>query len=171
MFLHILFSQERIGKGGKTFQIYKFRTMYEGAEHDQYKYSPLNQANGPVFKIYNDPRFTKIGRWLANTGLDELPQFINIAKGEMALIGPRPLPTHEESKIPTKWRIRRQSVKPGLTSSWVINGSHNMTFKEWMELDMLDIKKNNNWKHKTIILMKTMFMLIKNVFKENPQLS
>lgn len=140
--------------------------MYEGAEHDQFKFKSLNQANGPVFKIYNDPRFTRIGRWLANTGLDELPQIINVVRGEMALTGPRPLPPNEESKIPPNWRTKRQSVKPGITSSWVVNGNHNMTFKEWMELDMLDITKSNHWEHKFVILMKTLFMLTKNVLKK-----
>lgn len=159
-----LFTQTRIGKNGIRFKIYKFRTMYPGAHKDQDKYRRLNEADGPVFKIRDDPRYTKIGRWLAKTGLDELPQIINVLKGEMALVGPRPLPPGEEKHIPAKWRFKRRSVKPGLTSSWVVNGSHRLTFKKWMELDMKDIDRKSLY-NDTVIAAKTALMVAKNILK------
>lgn len=143
--------------------MYKFRTMYPGAEDDQEKYRRLNEADGPVFKIRDDPRFTKLGRWLAKTGLDELPQIINFLKGEMSLAGPRPLPVNEEAKIPSKWRFKRRTVKPGLTSSWLVKGGHNLKFSEWMELDMKDIDNKNLW-YDLKIIGKTISLLIKNLF-------
>ena len=157
----LFFIQERVGQNGKIFRMYKFRTMYPGAEHDQKKYLELNEADGPVFKIKNDPRFTKIGKWLARTGLDELPQIINVFKGEMSLVGPRPLPVGEEKKISKKWRLRRRSVKPGIISSWVINGGHRRSFREWMEYDIKDIS-NRNLLYDTVIVVKTILFFIKN---------
>lgn len=136
----ILFTQKRLGKGGKPFRLYKFRTMIPGAEKLQKKLKYLNEANGPVFKIRHDPRFTKIGKYLANTGLDELPQLLNVLKGEMSLVGPRPLPLNEAKEIPLKWRAKRESVKPGIVSSWVIKGSHQLSFAQWMQLDLGDLK-------------------------------
>lgn len=163
-FPSLLFSQTRIGKNGIRFKIYKFRTMYPGAQKDQDKYRHLNEADGPVFKIRDDPRYTKIGRWLAKTGLDELPQIINVLKGEMALVGPRPLPPDEEKQIPAKWRLKRRSVKPGLTSSWVIGGSHWLTFGQWMELDIQDIARKNLW-YDAVIIAKTGLLVIKNLLQ------
>lgn len=157
------FIQERAGKNGKIFRMYKFRTMYPGAQNDQKKFRHLNEADGPVFKIRDDPRFTKIGRWLAKTGLDELPQVINIIKGEITLVGPRPLPIDEEAKIPKKWRLKRRGVKPGITSSWVVNGGHKLKFREWMELDMKDISNKNAW-YNLKIIVKTILLLIKSLF-------
>lgn len=154
----LFFIQERAGKDGKVFRMYKFRTMYPGAEKDQERYRHFNEANGPVFKIHNDPRFTKIGRWLARTGLDELPQIINVIKGEMVLVGPRPLPPSEEKKIPAKWRMKRRSVKPGITSSWVVSGGHTLKFREWMELDMKDIDKKGSI-YDIVIGIKTIALL------------
>ena len=142
--------------------MYKFRTMYPGAEKDQEKYRHLNEADGPVFKIRNDPRFTKFGKWLAWSGLDELPQIINILKGEMALVGPRPLPSDEEEQIPRKWRFKRRSVKPGLTSSWFIKGAHKLSFAEWMELDMKDIRRKSFWRGAGIVLQ-TIRMVVRNI--------
>lgn len=159
----LFFIQERVGKNGKIFRMYKFRTMYPGAEKDQEKYQSLNQADGPVFKIRNDPRFTGVGKWLAKTGLDELPQIINVLKGEMTIVGPRPLPPNEEKKIPAKWRMNRRSVKPGITSSWVVSGGHRLTFREWMGLDMKNID-NKNWQHDLKIMFKTIILLTKNFF-------
>ncbi len=116
--------------------------MIEGAEELQKKYLNLNEASGPVFKIREDPRFTKVGRFLSHTGLDELPQLINIIKGEMALVGPRPLPEVEAKKVPKKYQ-KRFSVLPGATSLWVIKGSHRLTFDEWMRLDLEYLKKKS----------------------------
>lgn len=130
-----LFLQERTGKDNKPFTIYKIRTMRVGAESLQAKYRYLNERDGPVFKIQNDPRFIPIGKVLSRTGLDEIPQLWNIVKGEMAFVGPRPLPMYETKKIEGIYS-KRFSVLPGLTSLWVVRGAHQLNFREWMELDI-----------------------------------
>ena len=137
-----LFIQKRMGKNRKPFVLYKFRTMVVGAEKLKKKYKHLNESNGPTFKIWNDPRHTKVGRVLSHTGLDELPQLINIIKGEMAFVGPRPLPLDEARKVPKRYQ-KRFSVLPGITSPWVVKGSHNLSFKKWMELDLDYVKKRS----------------------------
>lgn len=139
----VIFRQKRTGKNGKTFIMYKFRTMVKNAEELKERYQNLNEADGPVFKIRNDPRFTKVGKFLSHTGLDELPQLVNILKGDMSLVGPRPLPINEEAKIGLIYRTIRQSVHPGLISSWLLNGKHNVTFNHWMHLDQKDILSSN----------------------------
>ena len=131
----LFFKQKRAGKGKKTFLMYKFRTMVEGAEELKKKYFNLNEASGPVFKIKEDPRFTKVGRILAHTGIDELPQLINVVKGEMVLVGPRPLPVDEANKVPKKYK-KRFLVLPGATSLWLVKGAHKLAFDEWMRLDL-----------------------------------
>ncbi|OGM21191.1 hypothetical protein A2714_03225 [Candidatus Woesebacteria bacterium RIFCSPHIGHO2_01_FULL_38_9] len=130
----ILFKQKRVGQNGRIFEILKFRTMRVGAEKQKARFKHLNEADGPVFKIHDDPRYTPFGGFLAHTGLDELPQLINVLNGEMSLVGPRPLPIYEANKLSKVQRIR-ELVTPGLTSSWVIKGSHSITFREWMKLD------------------------------------
>ena len=116
----------------------------EDAEGLKKKYQKHNEADGPVFKIRNDPRYTKFGRFLAHTGLDELPQLINIIKEEMAFVGPRPLPICEGQKVPAKY-ASRFTVLPGITSSWVVNGSHALTFEQWMRLDLGYAKNKSMW--------------------------
>jgi lipopolysaccharide/colanic/teichoic acid biosynthesis glycosyltransferase len=138
----VFFRQKRVGKNGKVFTFYKFRNMVKNAEKLKKKYLHLNEANGPVFKIRDDPRYTRIGKFLSHTGLDELPQLLNILKGEMSLVGPRPLPVNEEKQIPKKWQKRRQP-KPGLVCSWLINGAHSLSFNQWMKLDLEDIQKSS----------------------------
>src|SRR3990167_2215328 len=138
----LLFKQKRLGKGRKPFLIYKVRTMVVGAENLQRKYKGLNEADTPVFKIYNDPRYTHLGKFLAHTGLDELPQLINIVKGEMKFIGPRPLPVYEAVKVPKRYSLRF-SVLPGITSFWIVEGAHNLSFARWMELDIKQIEEGN----------------------------
>ncbi len=157
----VFYMQERIGKNGRKFKIIKFRTMLVDAEKLQSKYKKLNEANGPVFKIRNDPRLTKFGKFLYNTGLDELPQLINVLKGEMSLVGPRPLPTYEAKKLTRSQKIR-ELVKPGITSSWVIKGSHNLSFKEWMRLDKEYVIKATLLTDISIIL-KTSIQIIKSI--------
>jgi len=122
-----IFKQKRAGLKEKPFNMYKIRTMIKGAEKLQRKYAGLNEADGPVFKIRNDPRFTRVGKILARTALDELPQLWNVIRGEMAFVGPRPLPIAEASKIPNKYNPRF-SVQPGMTSPWVIKGNHKLKF-------------------------------------------
>ena len=119
--------------------------MVHQAEKKKKIYMHLNEADGPVFKIKNDPRYTKIGKIISRLGLDELPQLINIIKGEMRFIGPRPLPVKEARQILPKYE-KRFSVLPGITSLWVVTGGHSLSFKEWMELDIFYVK------HKSLIL-------------------
>jgi len=162
--MKIFFKQKRMGKNKKVFTMYKFRTMVKNAEDLKSNIYHLNEADGPVFKIRNDPRYTKIGKFLSHTGLDELPQIINVLKGEMALVGPRPLPVDEAKKIPKKYG-RRFSVLPGMTSPWIIKGAHNLTFKKWMELDLNYVKKKSLW-YDSIILGKSFFLVLKLLFRE-----
>ena len=122
--------------------MYKFRTMVQGAEKLKKRYVHLNEADGPVFKIWEDPRYTRIGRILAHTGLDELPQLINIIKGEMVFVGPRPLPVPEAKAVPKKYDARF-SIFPGITSLWIVKGAHDLSFRQWMELDLEYIKKRS----------------------------
>jgi lipopolysaccharide/colanic/teichoic acid biosynthesis glycosyltransferase len=152
-----LFKQKRMGKGKKVFTIYKLRTMVKDAEKLKATYQHLNEASKPAFKIKNDPRYTNIGKFLAKTALDELPQLINIIRGEMAFVGPRPLPVDEAKQIPEKFNARF-SILPGLTSSWVVEGGHNLTFNQWMELDCAYVK-NRNAKKDFMIIFKTFRLL------------
>jgi lipopolysaccharide/colanic/teichoic acid biosynthesis glycosyltransferase len=138
--------------------------MYDGADKVQKKYRSLNEADGPVFKIQNDPRFTKFGKLLARTGLDELPQLINIIKGEMSFVGPRPLPIQEANKIPKKYQ-NRFSLLPGITSLWVAKGSHRLTFHEWMRLD-IDYKNNKNLITDIFIVLHTVKIILKSIYIE-----
>ena len=155
----VFFIQRRAGKNGIIFKILKFRSMKISSEKKRIKILNLNEADGPVFKIRNDPRFTKFGKLLSRTGLDELPQLINVIKGNMSLVGPRPLPLYEFEKLSKKQRIRNV-VKPGVASLWVVNGSHNLSFNEWMKLDKKYIKEANPLMDIQIIL-KTSLIPIK----------
>lgn len=130
-----LYKQTRLGKNKKPFMIYKIRTMVLNAEKLKSKFMYLNEVKGPVFKIKNDPRYTRIGKFLSHTGMDELPQLLNIIKGEMTFVGPRPLPSDEALKIPKKFDSRF-SILPGIISTWVIQGGHRLSFKQWMALDI-----------------------------------
>ena len=130
----IFFLQNRVGKNGKIFKIFKFRTMTPSASQKQSLLKKLNEADGPVFKIKDDPRFTKFGKALSRTGFDELPQIINVLKGEMSIVGTRPFPIGEARKLNRGEKVR-ELVNPGITSNWVVNGSHRLSFKEWMKLD------------------------------------
>lgn len=151
-----LFQQKRAGKDKKPFTIYKIRTMINGAEKIQKKIK--NEADGPVFKNYHDPRFTKIGRIISYLGLDEIPQLINIIKNEMSFVGPRPFPLEEAEKIPKKYE-KRFSVKPGIFSSWVAAGAFHNDFNRWMMMDLNDIDKKNLIYDLKIILNSIRFVI------------
>ncbi len=155
----VIFSQKRAGKNGRTFTLYKFRTMYVGAHKDKHKFLGDNEADGPVFKIRDDPRFVGIGKFLARTGLDELPQLFNVVKGDMALVGPRPLPIDEQERMPL-WQRQRENALPGITSPWVINGHHSVSFKDWMKSDLDYIQKQNILTD-LLVLGKTLVMMVK----------
>jgi exopolysaccharide biosynthesis polyprenyl glycosylphosphotransferase len=156
----IVFKQARVGLRGRQFGLYKFRTMIVNAENLKKELEADNEADGPVFKIKDDPRVTKIGKFLRKTGLDELPQLFNVLKGEMSLIGPRP-PLPSETLQYKRWQLRRLSVKPGLSCFWQIKPDrNNIKFEKWMELDLAYI---DNWSLRLdfIILLKT----IRTVFQ------
>mgnify|MGYP004458067573 FL=1 len=154
----IFFSQKRVGQNGKEFKMYKFRSMVHNAEELKENLLKQNERSGPMFKMKNDPRVTKVGKFIRKTSLDELPQLINVLKGEMSLVGPRPsLPKEVEQFKP--WMLKRLSVKPGLTCYWQVYGRNNIGFEDWMNLDIkyveersliIDIK----------LIFKTVFVLL-----------
>ena len=138
----VFFTQERLGINKRLFNVYKFRTMVLGAEEMLRDLEHLNEVEGAAFKIKNDPRITRVGRILRKTSIDELPQLLNVLKGDMSLVGPRPLPVRDYNGFGEDWHRRRFSVKPGVTCLWQINGRSNVSFDHWMELDMEYI---DNW--------------------------
>jgi len=139
----VIFCQQRGGKHGRPFTMYKFRTMGTNAEMLRAELAAQNEMSGPVFKVGNDPRVTPIGRWLRKTSIDELPQLLNVLKGDMSLVGPRPLPLYEVAQFENSAQRRRLSVKPGLTCLWQISGRSNVTsFEDWVKLDLTYI---DNW--------------------------
>ena len=138
----VFFVQERIGVGRRRFRMIKFRTMEAGAELRQAEIEGLNEVDGAAFKIKDDPRMTRVGRILRKLSLDELPQMWNVFRGDMSLVGPRPLPTRDVQRFESAWQNRRFSVRPGLTCLWQINGRHEIDFDHWMELDLQYI---DNW--------------------------
>ena len=148
----VLFKQIRNGIHLSTFEMYKFRSMYIDAEARVEELMHLNEQSGPVFKIKNDPRITKVGKFLRKTSLDELPQLLNVLKGDMSLVGPRP-PLPRETIQYTSYQKQRLLVKPGLTCIWQVSGRNNISFDQWVELDLEYIKTRNFWLDLKLILM------------------
>lgn len=138
----VLYRSTRSGRGGKSFAFFKLRSMRQGAEHHRQKLAHLNEVSGPVFKIAEDPRITKVGRILRRTSLDELPQLLNVLKGDMSLVGPRP-PIPKEVTEYEPWQLRRLSIRPGITCLWQISGRSRLGFDEWMRLDMEYIERRS----------------------------
>ena len=153
----VLFKQIRVGRYGRHFVCLKFRTMVVDAEERKHGLLSLNEQDGPVFKIKNDPRITKIGKFLRKTSLDELPQFINVLMGDMSIVGPRP-PVPAEVKQYKRSLNRRLSINPGITCIWQVSGRNNIPFDKWMEMDMEYI---DNWSLKLdfVIMLKTFKVL------------
>lgn len=141
----VFFAQERVGLNKRKFRMYKFRTMIADAEKRQAALEKWNEAGGPVFKIKNDPRVTRIGKLLRKTSIDELPQLFNVLKGDMSLVGPRPLPVRDYAGFDQDWQRRRFSVRPGITCLWQINGRSSVSFDHWMDLDMQYIDHWSLW--------------------------
>ncbi len=139
----ILFKQERVGLKGKNFVMYKFRSMVINAEELKAKLESQNEMSGPMFKIKNDPRVTKVGKFIRKS-IDELPQLINILKGEMSIVGPRPSLPKEVDRF-EEWMLRRLDAKPGLTCYWQVRGRNNIGFEEWMSMDIDYVSKRNIW--------------------------
>jgi lipopolysaccharide/colanic/teichoic acid biosynthesis glycosyltransferase len=147
----IFFAQVREGLAGKRFTMYKFRTMRADAEALKEGLRHLSEQDGPAFKIENDPRLTVIGKMLRKTCIDELPQLINVLRGEMTLVGPRPLPLNE-SRACARWQRRRLEVLPGLTCFWQIEGNRKTPFVEWMRMDIRYIRKIDFWTDARLVL-------------------
>jgi exopolysaccharide biosynthesis polyprenyl glycosylphosphotransferase len=137
----VFYTQERVGLNKRHFRVFKFRTMVEGADKQQPMLEDLNEAEGPVFKIKDDPRITRIGKFLRRFSIDELPQLFNVLRGEMSLVGPRPLPTRDIERIDALWHKRRLSVKPGVTCLWQVNGRSDVNFDHWVRMDLEYIDK------------------------------
>jgi exopolysaccharide biosynthesis polyprenyl glycosylphosphotransferase len=156
----VFFVQERIGLNKRRFRMYKFRTMVGDAEKLLANLEKLNEAKGPVFKIKDDPRITRIGRFLRRTSIDELPQLFNVLMGGMSLVGPRPLPVRDYQGLEQDWHRRRFSVRPGITCLWQINGRSSVHFEQWMELDMEYVDHWSLWLDLKI-LAKTMPAVLK----------
>jgi exopolysaccharide biosynthesis polyprenyl glycosylphosphotransferase len=141
----VFFVQDRVGLNKRRFRMFKFRTMVGDAEKKQPELEFLNEADGPVFKIKNDPRVTRLGKFLRKASIDELPQLLNVLKGNMSLVGPRPLPIRDYQGFDQDWVRRRFSVRPGITCLWQVNGRSSASFKEWMELDLQYIDHWSFW--------------------------
>ncbi len=138
----VFFKQVRVGKDGREFEFYKFRSMVQNAEQMKSKLMHLNELEGPVFKISDDPRITPVGRFLRRTSLDELPQLYNVLRGDMSLVGPRP-PLPAEVANYESWQRQKLSVLPGITCLWQISGRNHIGFTEWMRLDIEYIRRQS----------------------------
>jgi exopolysaccharide biosynthesis polyprenyl glycosylphosphotransferase len=148
----VLFVQKRLGLNKRLIGVYKFRTMVQDAEQKQAELEHLNEMNGPVFKIKNDPRITRVGKFMRKTSIDELPQLINVLKGDMSLVGPRPLPVRDYQGFSKDWQRRRFSIRPGITCLWQIHGRSAIQFDRWMELDMEYIDSWSVWLDMQILI-------------------
>jgi exopolysaccharide biosynthesis polyprenyl glycosylphosphotransferase len=132
----VFFIQGRVGFNKRRFRMIKFRTMCVDAEARLQEIEHLNEKSGPIFKISNDPRTTRVGKWLRKMSIDELPQLINVLLGDMSIVGPRPLSVRDAVRMELAWQKRRFSVKPGLTCLWQVSGRSNLSFEQWMQLDL-----------------------------------
>jgi exopolysaccharide biosynthesis polyprenyl glycosylphosphotransferase len=149
----VFFQQQRSGQNGAPFTLYKFRTMISNAEQLKHELEAMNEMSGPVFKVTNDPRITRMGKWLRRYSLDELPQLFNVLRGEMSLVGPRPLPVDEVRRFSDLAHRRRLSVKPGITCLWQISGRNQIKdFRDWVRLDLEYIDNWSLWLDLSILL-------------------
>lgn len=141
---NVFFVQERCGKNNKLFKMYKFRSMISNAEELLEELICENEMDGPVFKIKEDPRITRVGRFIRKTSIDELPQLFNILMGDMSIVGPRPAIPHEVAEY-NEYQKQRLLVKPGLTCIWQVSGRNSIGFDEWVDMDLEYIEKRNLW--------------------------
>lgn len=149
----VFFKQDRVGKGGRVFKFYKFRSMYREAEQQKHQVESLNEQEGPIFKVKSDPRVTTVGRFLRRSSLDEIPQIFNVLKGDMSIVGPRPHMPDEVAQY-QPWHRQRLDVMPGITCLWQISGRSHVSFNEWMRLDM-EYVSNRSLKTDFMIFLKT----------------
>lgn len=154
----VFYNAPRGGKGGTPFICHKFRSMYSSADAVKASLMAQNEMNGPVFKIKNDPRVTKVGRFIRKTSIDELPQLYDVLRGKMSLVGPRPLPVVEEDGVVGIYKAR-ELVKPGITCIWQVSGRNNIDFDDWMKLDMEYVRKQS-----LLFDLKLLLMTIPAVF-------
>lgn len=147
----VFYVSERVGKDGKLFKFYKFRSMHNGADKELENLSAENETNGVTFKMKKDPRVTKFGRFIRKTSIDELPQFFNVLKGDMSIVGPRPALPREFEKY-NEYQKQRVLVKQGITCIWQTSGRSNLSFDEQIEMDLEYIQKRGFWKDFAIIL-------------------
>jgi len=156
----VFFSQDRAGLGGKPFKIHKFRTMVVGAEAKLRDLRKLSEQDGPAFKLKNDPRITPLGKLLRKTSLDELPQLWNVIKGDMSLVGPRPLPMEEAGRC-EQWQRRRLDVTPGLTCIWQVKGRSTVSFAEWIRMDVEYIRRRTIFHDLSLLMMTVPAVLLR----------
>lgn len=154
----ILFTQKRVGRGGNIFKMYKFRSMVNGAEAQKASLAAQNEYSGVAFKMRVDPRVTRVGRFIRKFSIDELPQLLNILMGDMSIVGPRPVVIAEALKY-EPWQMRRFSVTPGLTCLWQVSGRSNISFEDWMRLDLAYIDRWSLWLDLKLIL-KTVYVVL-----------
>lgn len=147
----VFFKQKRGGMGGHTFELYKFRSMTVDAENRKAELMKFNERSGVAFKMKNDPRVTRVGAFIRKTSLDELPQLFNVLKGDMSIVGPRPLPLNEEEAY-SAWHWRRLDTKPGLTCIWQVTSRHDRDFDRWVRLDIEYIRTYSIWTDISLIL-------------------
>lgn len=153
----IFFKQKRIGINGTEFEMFKFRSMVVNAEELKAKLEEKNEMSGPMFKIADDPRITKVGRFIRKTSIDELPQLWNVIKGDMSLVGPRPSLPKEVAQF-EPWMEERFKVKPGLTCYWQVGGRNNIDFENWMKLDIKYVQERT-LAIDIMLIFKTFFVL------------
>ncbi|WP_288222131.1 sugar transferase [uncultured Clostridium sp.] len=153
----IIFSQKRVGINGKEFNMYKFRSMVVNAEELKAKLVEKNEMSGPMFKIKDDPRITRVGKLIRKTSIDEVPQLFNVLRGEMSLVGPRPSLPNEVKEFES-WMLKRLEVKPGLTCYWQVMGRNNIDFENWMKLDVKYVNERSFFLDIKLIF-KTFFVL------------
>lgn len=155
----IFFCQIRLTKNGKSFLMYKLRTMKIDADKEKNKVMDKNEQNGPAFKMENDPRITKVGKFLRKTSIDELPQFLNVLKGEMSVVGPRP-PLIEEVNQYNQYQYHRLDVMSGITCIWQCDGRNKVNFDEWVRMDLTYIQNRSIW-YDFVIILKTIVSVLK----------
>jgi lipopolysaccharide/colanic/teichoic acid biosynthesis glycosyltransferase len=156
----VIFRQERCGLHGRRFTMYKFRSMVSNSEDLKRELQAINEVDGPMFKIVKDPRITRVGKFLRDSNLDEIPQFWNVLKGDMSLVGPRPL-SMDEMGLNPKWRDHRLAMQPGLTGLWQVKAHSKLSFKDWVHND-IEYADNFSLRSDVKIIAQTLHRMIQD---------